>query len=144
MPIGNTVPPLALYDTEGNLHNLGALQGEVTLLVFWSSDCGYCQMMAADLNAIAANLPARIAKILVISRGSREANLELNLQAPILLDEEMKAMSLFGAMGTPSAVIIDAYGRLASSVAIGASEIFSLLGVKRETSASSAKAEQKI
>lgn len=144
MPIGNTVPPLALSDTEGNLHNLGDLQGEATLLVFWSPDCGYCRMMAADLNAIAANLPARIARILVISRGSREANLELNLQAPILLDEEMKAMSLFGSMGTPSAVIIDAYGRLASSVAIGASEIFSLVGVKRETSASSANAEQKI
>ena len=142
LQIGEAVPSLLLHDMNGKPYDIGALQGENTLLIFWSPDCGYCRMMADDLKAIEVNLPDNIARVIVISRGSVEANREMNLHSPILLDQELKAMSHFGSLGTPSAVIIDGSGCLASSVAIGATEIFSLLGVRKGDLSSSKEVAQ--
>ena len=49
-------------------------------------------------------------------------------ESPILLDQSFAAGNAFGAEGTPSAVLIDADGRTASPVAVGADAVFALLG----------------
>jgi len=50
-------------------------------------------------------------------------------RAPILLDDEFAAGNAFGAAGTPSAVLVDKRGRVASSVAVGADAVLALAGV---------------
>jgi len=44
----------------------------------------------------------------------------------VLLDSSSSVMSSFGANGTPMAVLVDAEGRVASSVAAGAEQVFAL------------------
>ena len=50
----------------------------------------------------------------MVSAGSEEANKEMELTSPVLLDQQFAAGRAFGASGTPSAVLVDAEGKLAS------------------------------
>ena len=52
----------------------------------------------------------------------------MGLNAPILLDDSFAAGNAFGAEGTPSAVLIDEDGQIASAVAVGADAVLALLG----------------
>jgi len=58
----------------------------------------------------------------------------------VVLDQDFRTARLFGASGTPSAVLVDAEGRIASAVAVGAQEVFALAhrasGEYREATAS--------
>ena len=47
------------------------------------------------------------------------------------LDDGFAAGSAFGATGTPSAVLVDERGRIASPVAVGAPEVLALVGADR-------------
>lgn len=41
--LGHKAPPLALRDTLSNIHSLSELQGEYTIIYFYSDDCSYCK-----------------------------------------------------------------------------------------------------
>jgi len=47
---------------------------------------------------------------------------------PVLLDPNFGAGNVLGAGGTPSAVIIDEQGIVASDIRVGASEVLALAG----------------
>jgi hypothetical protein len=55
----------------------------------------------------------------------------MGLRSPVVLDEGFNAGQAFGAGGTPSAVLIDHEGNVASGVAVGAQEVLELAGVGR-------------
>ncbi len=55
----------------------------------------------------------------------------MGLRSPVVLDDEFLVGWAFGASGTPSAVLIDAEGNVASKVVAGASEVFKLAGAGR-------------
>jgi hypothetical protein len=48
------------------------------------------------------------------------------VRAPVLLDQGFSAASRFGVRGTPSAVLVDAEGWIASEVAVGAPAVLAL------------------
>jgi len=73
-----------------------------------------------------AERPQGAPDLLIVSRGSEEDNAALGLKAPIALDQDLTAMKAFGSGGTPSAVLIDAEGKVASAVALGADAVFAL------------------
>ncbi len=59
--------------------------------------------------------PAGTPKLLVVSTDSVESNQAMGLRSPVLLDQDgMRVGRLFGAMGTPMAVLIDGEGKIAS------------------------------
>ena len=64
--------------------------------------------------------------MLVISAGSREANEAMGLRSPVALDQEFRAARSFGVGGTPSAVLVDAEGKVASEAAVGAPAVLAL------------------
>ena len=64
----------------------------------------------------------------VVSAGSEEANREMGLASPVLLDQGFAVGRAFGASGTPSAVLVDAEGKVASEVAVGAPGVLELAG----------------
>ena len=68
---------------------------------------------------------------MVISTGEVETNRELGLRSPLGLDEGFAAGRAFGAAGTPSAVLIDEDGRVASPIAVGAAEVLALLHARQ-------------
>jgi peroxiredoxin len=125
--IGQPAPPLILPDVQGKTVDLSQFRGDKTLLLFWSLTCGYCQKMLGDLRKWDAN-PNKT-KLIVVSSGDVEENKKISIKSPVVIaDENYEAAQPFGMIGTPSAVLIDERGKIASSVAVGATDIFALLG----------------
>jgi peroxiredoxin/uncharacterized membrane protein YphA (DoxX/SURF4 family) len=125
---GDVVPPYRLPDLDGQECDLGALRGRRTLLLFWSPTCGYCQGILNDLKTRERNPPKGTPDLLVISAGTVEMNRSQGLRSRVLLDQHFAAGTLFGAAGTPAAVLIDEEGRVASDVVAGASGAFEQMG----------------
>ncbi len=125
--IGDEAPDLRLTNLDGESVEVKTLlQGTRTLVLFWNPGCGFCARMLDDLKAWEASPPKNAPKLLVISTGTAEANRELGLRSPVLLDDSFGAGQAFGASGTPSGILVDARGRIASDLAVGAPAVFDL------------------
>ena len=129
--VGEQAPEVKLPDLEGNTVELADFRGEQTLVLFWNPGCGFCQQMLPDLKEWEANSPEDAPKLLVVSAGAEEANKEMGLTSPVLLDQQFAVGRAFGASGTPSAVLVDAEGKVASEVAVGAPGVLELAGADR-------------
>jgi len=70
---------------------------------------------------------------LVVSTGTVEANQEMGLHAPVVLDPAFRVGKTFGATGTPMAVLVDGQGKMASAVAAGAPAVLALAGQGQDT-----------
>lgn len=84
-----------------------------------------------DLKSLEADPPKGAPKILVVSTGTVEANKEMGLRSTVVLDQQFAAGSVFGANGTPMAVLIDEQGRVASEVTAGAPAVLALAGASQ-------------
>jgi thiol-disulfide isomerase/thioredoxin len=124
--VGDPAPVLTFPDLEGRAMSVAGFPDYSTLVLFWNPGCGFCQQMLPDLKALEENRPAGAPKLLVVSTGTVEANRALGLHAPIVLDQGFVAGKAFGASGTPSAVLVDAQGRIASPLAVGAPGVLAL------------------
>jgi hypothetical protein len=67
----------------------------------------------------------------VFSSGDVESHKKFDLKSPIILDEGYKIAAKLGMSGTPSAVLIGRNGEFISETAIGAPQIWALLGKKK-------------
>jgi peroxiredoxin len=131
--VGEEAPEVKLPDLEGNTVELADFRGEETLVLFWNPGCGFCQQMLPDLKEWESKAPEETPGLLVVSAGSEEANKEMGLASPVLLDQQFATGRAFGASGTPSAVLVDAEGNVASEVAVGAPAVLELAGADRTT-----------
>ena len=61
----------------------------------------------------------------------------MGLRSPVLLDEDHRVRMLFGATGTPMAILVDVQGRIASVLAKGAPEVLALAGSVKDVAQSS-------
>ncbi len=104
------------------------------LVLFWDPGCGFCQRMLDDLKAWEANTPKEAPRLLVVSTGSMESNRSLGLRSTIVLDQNMSAGSKFGTTGTPTAVLVDVQGKIASELAVGAPAVLALAGAGKDQS----------
>jgi peroxiredoxin len=126
---GQVAPPFALPDLDSRVIDLRSYRGRDTLLVFWHPDCSYCQQMTEELHRWEAEPPRGAPRLLVVSSGSVEANRAQGFRSTVVLDEGSKLSKVFGVRGTPSAVLIDAEGRVASTIGVGARNVLALAGV---------------
>jgi peroxiredoxin/uncharacterized membrane protein YphA (DoxX/SURF4 family) len=126
--VGVPAPALSLPDLNGKVVSLADFRGKRTLVLFWNPGCGFCQRMLDDLKIWEASPPAGAPALLIVSTGDIEANQALGLHAPVLLDSSFRTGQAFGVQGTPSAVLMDAEGRIASEVAVGAPAVLALAG----------------
>jgi peroxiredoxin/uncharacterized membrane protein YphA (DoxX/SURF4 family) len=129
---GEPAPTFSLNDLDGTAVRSEDMRGKPSLLLFWSPSCGYCQRMIGQLKEWEANLPLNAPKLILISSGTVEANRAMGLLSPIVLDQGFSTGQAFGASGTPSAVLVDAEGRIASAVAVGAPAVMALAGTKQD------------
>jgi methylamine dehydrogenase accessory protein MauD len=118
--VGEPAPEVRLPDLEGNTVELEDFRGEETLLLFWNPGCGFCQQMLPDIKEWEENMPEGAPKLLFVSGGTQEANREMGLTSTVVFDQQFAVGRAFGASGTPSAVLVDAEGKVASEVAVGA------------------------
>ena len=126
--VGDQAPSFALPNLSGRTVNLSDFRGNKVLVLFWNPGCGFCERMLDDLKTWETNPPKGAPRLLVISTGTVETNQAMGLRLPVLLDQNMSAGSKFGANGTPMAVLVDAEGKVASELAIGAPAVFTLAG----------------
>ena len=132
LPLGEEAPQVKLPDLEGNTVELTKnFKGQETLLVFWNPGCGFCQQMLPDLKEWEENSAEVAPKLLVVSAGTREANREQGLSSTVILDQNFAVGQAFGASGTPSAVLVDAQGKVASDIAVGAPAVLELAGADK-------------
>jgi methylamine dehydrogenase accessory protein MauD len=126
--VGDPAPEIQLKNLKGKTVQLKDLRREETLVLFWNPGCGYCQEMLPNLKEWEANPPKGAPKLLVVSTGTKEANEEMGFRSPLVRDPEFAAARAFGAGGTPSAMLIDAEGKVASELALGAQAVLTLAG----------------
>ena len=127
--VGEPAPEVRLANLDSEEVSLQEdFKGEETLVVFWNPGCGFCQQMLPDLKEWEAGAPEGAPRLVVVSAGSEEANREMGLASPVLLDQQFAAGRAFGASGTPSAVLVDTEGKVASEVAVGAPGVLELAG----------------
>jgi peroxiredoxin/uncharacterized membrane protein YphA (DoxX/SURF4 family) len=126
--IGDPTPPVKLSDLDGNTVDLKDFKGTETLVLFWNPGCGFCQQMLDDLKALEVDPPEGAPRILVVSAGTVEANKAMGLRSTVVLDQGFNTGLAFGASGTPSAVLVNSEGKVASEVAVGAPAVLGLAG----------------
>ncbi len=130
--IGAAAPAISARSLDGEPITLTTPGGRPTLVLFWNPNCGFCRRMANDLKAWEDEADPRDPRLVVISTGTPDANRALGLRSPIVLDEGFTLGSAYGATGTPSAVLVDAEGRIASAVIVGGPDVLALARSQRE------------
>lgn len=124
--VGTPAPALTLPDLSDTAVSLVSFQGQRTLVLFWDPRCGYCARMLEELKAWEAAPPTGAPQLLVVSTGTAEANRAMGLRSTVVINQGFTGGRAFGARGTPSAVLVDADGMIASDVAVGAPAVFAL------------------
>jgi peroxiredoxin/uncharacterized membrane protein YphA (DoxX/SURF4 family) len=124
--IGQPAEAITLKDLDGEPVSLEAYADEPTLILFWNPGCGFCSRMLDDLKAWDADPPAGAPRLLVVSTGTADANRAMSLRSTVVLDQGFVTGRAFGVSGTPSAVLVDADGRIASEIAVGAPAVLAL------------------
>jgi peroxiredoxin/uncharacterized membrane protein YphA (DoxX/SURF4 family) len=130
LEIGQRATNFSLPDLQGRTVRTQDILGEDTLLLFWDPGCPHCQAMSGELRAWEQNPPKRAPRLIIIASGNAE-NVRTNggqFESLILLDPDFNTGQLFGSYSTPSAVLIDADGRIASRLAIGDRNVLELAG----------------
>ncbi len=107
------------------------LLGKKTLVAFWNTTCPHCVDMLGDLRDWDASKGANEPNLLVLSEGETEKSRLMNLRSPVVLDTNRNISNKLGMQGTPSAVLIDENGKIVSQTAVGAAQIWALLGRKK-------------
>jgi thiol-disulfide isomerase/thioredoxin len=125
LPLGADAPQLDLRGLAGEPLALTDPDRD-TLVMFWNPGCGFCQRMLDDVRALEREHPAGAPRLLLISTGSAEDNRAMGLSSPIALDQAFAAGRAFGTTGTPSGILIDSGGKVASQLAVGAPGVLAL------------------
>ena len=134
LPIGTPAPKFELPDLAGVRRNLSQFRGEDVLLIFFGPKCGFCTKMAADLAALTPDGSGGRPIPIVVTNGAADENRKLveqfGIRCVVLLQEKMEVAAQYRAQGTPMGYRIDAEGRIASELAVGAEPLLKLAGAQ--------------
>ncbi len=128
--VGEKAHSFSLPDMNGGVVSTNDLLGRDTLLLFWDPKCPYCMSIAEDLIKLEDNPPKGAPRFVFISSGDEDAVRaeSRRFKSQFLHDPEFEVGILFGSNLTPSAVLIDAKGRIISAPTAGRHEILALIG----------------
>lgn len=129
--LGQRIPEFKLADHKGNDVSDRDLKGKKTLIAFWSTGCMHCANMLDDLRKWDGARGEDEPNLIVFSDGSPDEHKEFGLKSPVILDEGHKTAAGFGMYGTPSAVLVNEDGVIVSETAIGAPDIWALIGKRK-------------
>jgi len=125
--VGTQFDSFALPDLTGQTVTLEQFRGKRVLLVYWSPQCGFCDLIAPDLAQLQTDFQKRNVQLVLVSSADAEANRKLaeehGLKCPILLMKESESLAAFQNMGTPSAYLLDEEGRVAKPLSVGANDV---------------------
>lgn len=129
LSVGTPAPAFRLPRLEGGELALEDFRGRKVLLIFSDPECSPCQQLFGRLSQVWS--PKFQVQILMVSRGSREANQakvqEHMLTFPIVLQKQWEISRLYAMFATPIAYLIDEQGVIASNMVTGPDSILDLL-----------------
>lgn len=128
LKIGSEAPEFALPDLQGKEIRKQDLIGKPTLVAFWSPTCPHCGKMLEELKLWERERKNGDANLIVFSDGDPDEHRALGLSSPIVLDEGYQVAAKLGMFGTPSAVLVNESGVIATETAVGAPNIWALIG----------------
>ena len=130
LPVGTPAPDFDLPELAGGRRKLSDFRGKDVLLIFFGPNCGFCTQMAADLAALPLDGGGGRPVPVIVTSGDADENRKLvddfGLQCAVLLQENMEVATKYRAQGTPMGYRIDADGRIASDLAVGAEPLLKL------------------
>jgi peroxiredoxin len=131
LPVGTIAPDFELRDYAGGKMSLSSLldYGRPLMLIFVSPLCGPCVAFFKEIGRWQREHDAELT-IAIISKGTIKenfVNVARNGLRTILLQEAQEVAQAYGSNVTPSAVVVNAEGRIVSEVVAGSEEITKLL-----------------
>ncbi len=131
--LGKNLPEFALSDVFDKTVTSQSLLGKKTLVTFWSTTCGFCDQMLDDLRDWDKTKGTNEPHLLLLSEGEPEKHKAFDLNSSIVLDTGRTVSNELGMQGTPSAVLINENGKIVSETAVGAEQIWTLVGKRKKT-----------
>jgi len=125
--LGDPAADVTLQDPGGHMISLSDFRGSPTVLLFYDPGCTYCEGMLRELKAWEAKPPKDAPQVLVVSGGSLTENRMLGLRSTIVRDPDFSTATFFQVSGTPSAILIDEEGIVASKVKVGGPNVMKLI-----------------
>ncbi|MBV9596128.1 MAG: redoxin domain-containing protein, partial [Chloroflexi bacterium] len=130
LAVGSAFAPFRLPDLAGHEVGLEDLRGKRVMLLHWSPQCGFCDLIAPDLANLQPELQKANVQLVLVSHGEADRNRRLaeehGLTCPILLQSQAHLLQAFQTLGTPAAYLLDERGRVAKPLAIGAEQVAGL------------------
>jgi len=125
LEVGAAAPSFELPDLHGVVHRLDEYLGEELLLVFFNPGCADCARLSEQLGRL-EDAP----RVVMVSQGDPDDNRRLaasfGWQFDVLYEEDWKVVEAYRTHATPSAYRVDASGRIASPLTVGADEVLAL------------------
>src|SRR5438876_4385990 len=138
LEIGTLVQDFQAPDLSGKNVSLSDFRDRRVLLIYWNPECGFCDMLAAELAPLQTALKKNNTEVVLVTYGdvasNRKLAVEHGLDSTILLMESSPAKEfivneLFRHRGTPSAYLLDEQKLVIQALAVGMDDI---LRVARE------------
>ena len=132
LEIGTLVQDFQAPDLSGRNVSLSDFRDRRVLLIYWNPQCGFCDMLAAELAPLQTALKKNNTEVVLVTYGDVESNRKLavehGLDSTILLIENSPAKEfivneLFRHRGTPSAYLLDEQKRVIQALAVGMDDI---------------------
>jgi uncharacterized membrane protein YphA (DoxX/SURF4 family)/peroxiredoxin len=138
LPLGSAAPSFELTAYAGGTISLTQLlaYGKPLLLIFTNPTCGPCVVLFAEVKDWQKSHSEQLT-IALISFGTIKenfVNVARNRLGQVLLQQKREVAEEYGAHVTPTAVVVDTEGRIASPLAAGADQIRALLTTVLENS----------
>jgi len=124
--IGTPAPHFALPSADGTIVTLDALRarGNPVAVVFTGVHCGGCRELFPDIRRWQQD--ESTLTVALISRGSEDASRALAKEhglPRVLFEKEDEVSAYYGAVGTPSALIVKSDGTVATDLAAGVIDV---------------------
>ena len=131
LPLNSVAPPFELTAYHGGSRSLAELidHGKPLLLIFTNPKCGPCIVLFQEIKDWERVHSDKLT-IALISTGTIKdnfVNVARNSLGEVLLQEEREVAKKYNADVTPTAVVVNTDGRIASPLAAGADQIRNLL-----------------
>jgi peroxiredoxin/uncharacterized membrane protein YphA (DoxX/SURF4 family) len=129
LPLGSPFPDFELADTAGKRITMADFRRakHPLLFIFVSPDCGPCNALYPEIKEWREELAEKV-KIVLVSTGSISANLEKFAdEKSVLLQQKREVAEEVMARWTPTAIYVNAEGRISSHPAAGDTAIRELV-----------------
>lgn len=126
LPVGIGAPPFHAHAATGEHVDNATVRGAMVVVLFWDQACSYCNALDPELGDRIGRFEAAGVALLVAS-ASGGTRWPATAGVTVVADSDRRMANAFGSPGTPSAILVDAEGKVASTMAVGGDEVLALV-----------------